>query len=138
MAFQLLLWSQRHVYQMRSINKTSLLRAVLALILGAVIIQFGRSAFGTFGIVDGESMSPTLNPNDVVQAKASFVKARGDVVTVTDDGGGRAIKRIVGLPGETVTLYGGHVYVNGQRLFEPYLDKGTYTFKYNPRNEHPE
>ncbi len=121
--------------KMRTINKTKLRSAVLALFLAATIIQFGRSAVGTFCVVDGESMSPTLNPEDVVQAKTSFVKARGDVVVISDDGGDLAIKRIVGLPGETVTIYKGYVYVNGRRLLEQYLAKGSYTFKHNARDE---
>ena len=31
------------------------------------------------------------------------------------------IKRIVGMPGDTVSLKGGAVYINGQRLDEPYV-----------------
>jgi signal peptidase I len=31
------------------------------------------------------------------------------------------IKRVIGLPGETISIHGGHVYVNGQLLDEPYL-----------------
>ena len=123
---------------MRPINKSSVRKAVLALILAAVILQFGRTTVGKFCVVDGESMCPTLNPDDVVQAKASYVRARGDVVIVTDDSGEGAIKRLVGLPGETVTIYRGYVYVNGQRLLEPYLANGTFTFKDNPRNERAE
>ncbi len=120
---------------MQPINKTSVRSAVLGLILAATIIEFGRTTLGTFCIVDGESMCPTLNPGDVVQAKISYVKARGDVVIITDDSGSNAVKRIVGLPGETVTVYRGHVYVNGQRLFEPYLDQDSCTFKNNQKNE---
>ena len=37
------------------------------------------------------------------------------------------IKRVVGLPGETVEGKDGAVYVNGQRLVEPYLPAGTLT-----------
>ena len=123
---------------MLPINKTSIRSAVLVLILAGVIIEFGRSTFGKFCVVDGYSMCPTLNPDDVVQAKALYVKVRGDVVIVTDDGGDLAIKRIVGLPGESVAIYRGHVYVNGQRLLEPYLASGTFTFKSNPRNQRAE
>jgi len=56
-------------------------------------------------------------------------------VILTDDSGSDAIKRIVGLPGEVVTLYGGEVYINGRRLFEPYLDLDTRTLKNNQKNE---
>ena len=38
------------------------------------------------------------------------------------------IKRVIGLPGETVWATGGHVYVNGTRLSEPYLTERTADF----------
>src|SRR3954447_7943828 len=37
------------------------------------------------------------------------------------------IKRIVGLPGETVEGHDGHVFINGHRLEEPYLPSGVVT-----------
>jgi signal peptidase I len=37
------------------------------------------------------------------------------------------IKRVIGLPGETVEGRGGDVYVNGKRLVEPYLPASTRT-----------
>lgn len=122
---------------MQPIQKTQIRSAVLGAILAVVIIQFGRTTLGKFCIVDGKSMWPTLNPGDVVQAKAYYVKARGDVVILTDDSGCEAVKRIVGLPGEAVTIYGGEVYVNGRRLFEPYLEERACTFKNNQKNESP-
>jgi len=38
------------------------------------------------------------------------------------------IKRVIGLPGDTVWASGGHVYVNGTRLSEPYLTQPTADF----------
>src|SRR5439155_8296324 len=35
---------------------------------------------------------------------------------------------IIGLPGETIYLRHGYVYINGQILMEPYVPKRTYTF----------
>ncbi|HEX2064496.1 MAG TPA: signal peptidase I, partial [Acidimicrobiales bacterium] len=43
------------------------------------------------------------------------------------------IKRVVGLPGETVEARGGHVYVDGRRLVEPYLPPGAETVDFPPR-----
>jgi signal peptidase I len=57
-----------------------------------------------------------------------FEKPPGETATTED---GRPvkdlIKRVIGLPGETVTLKGGKVYVDGHRLDESYLPKGTET-----------
>ncbi|HEX3541469.1 MAG TPA: signal peptidase I [Acidimicrobiales bacterium] len=42
------------------------------------------------------------------------------------------IKRVVALPGETVAGRDGQVYVNGERLVEPYLVPGTVTSDFGP------
>ena len=47
------------------------------------------------------------------------------------------IKRVVGLPGETVEGRDGHVYVNGYPLAEPYLQPDTYTSEF-PRTRVPD
>jgi signal peptidase I len=99
-------------------------------------IEFVRSRVGTFSVINGSSMCPTFRPNDVVQARTLYGESqRGDVVIITDNQHERAIKRIIGLPGETVTLYRGFVYIDCQRLDEPYLPKRTYTFKSSPEDE---
>jgi signal peptidase I len=38
------------------------------------------------------------------------------------------IKRVIGLPGDTVSASGGHVYINGKKLSEPYLTETTAAF----------
>jgi signal peptidase I len=42
------------------------------------------------------------------------------------------IKRVVGLPGDRVQASGGQVYIDGERLDEPYLPKGTFTSAFGP------
>ena len=42
------------------------------------------------------------------------------------------IKRVIGLPGETVQGKDGHVFINGRELVEPYLPAGTTTSDFNP------
>ena len=121
------------------ITKTRSRRIALILLSLVAIGQFVRSNIGTFSVVDGVSMCPTFQPNDVVQIRSLHTEAqRGDVVIVSDERGDQVIKRVIGLPGETVTVYRGFVYINHQRLFEPYLPKHTYTFKGNQRNERAE
>jgi len=39
------------------------------------------------------------------------------------DGGSTFVKRIVGLPGERVSERDGVIYINGERLIEPYVDR---------------
>jgi signal peptidase I len=47
---------------------------------------------------------------------------RGDIVVFRRDGPASQeyVKRVIGLPGETLAIQGGDVYVNGRRLDEPY------------------
>lgn len=42
------------------------------------------------------------------------------------------IKRVIGLPGEQVSGRDGHVYIDGDRLIEPYLPRGTFTSSFGP------
>ena len=42
------------------------------------------------------------------------------------------VKRVVGLPGETVAGHGGHVYINGKELKEPYLDADVQSKTFGP------
>src|SRR5689334_8774004 len=108
----------------RLIQSAGYWRGITLFLLMLLTVQFFRSEVGTFSIVEGVSMYPTFLPNDVVQAKTLHNELqRGDVVIVGDNQGDEVIKRIIGLPGETVTLYRGSVYIDSQRLIEPYLPK---------------
>jgi len=121
---------------MRLINHIGIRCVLLPLIAMAAGFHIVRRGFGSFSAVEGYSMIPTLKPNDVVQTKTlSGESQRGDVIIVTDNDNERAIKRIIGLPGETLILFRGFVYIDCQRLNEPYLPKFTYTFKNSPDDE---
>jgi len=81
--------------------------------------------------IDGPSMQTTLEPNDrVLVNKLSYRFhdiRRGDVIVfdrvtneiVHDD----LIKRVIALPGETVTIKSCVVFIDGGELQEPYLDQ---------------
>lgn len=77
--------------------------------------------------VSGISMYPTLNDNDLlfVQKYDTTSIGRYDIVTVNaEDTNGkemRIIKRVYGLPGETIQIYtDGSVYIDGIRLPDAY------------------
>lgn len=47
---------------------------------------------------------------------------RGDIVTFWSDELGKVlVKRVIGLPGDTITFADGYVYINGEKLEEEYL-----------------
>ena len=74
-------------------------------------------------------MEPTYPPGThLYGAPISTPLERGDVVVLDDSNEEYAVKRIIGLPGETVQLWRGCVFINRQMLVEPYLPKHTYTW----------
>lgn len=76
--------------------------------------------------VVGDSMNPTLKSGEVLvldKLKYRFFDIeRGDIVSIEYDDSKFLIKRIIGLPGENVTIKNNQVYINGLLLSEEYLD----------------
>ena len=82
--------------------------------------------------VDGPSMSPNYRENSInVVNRLAYLRhepQRGDVVAIRFSGvsrfSGRSIllmKRVVGLPGETVEFVSGKLMINGRPIDEPYV-----------------
>jgi signal peptidase I len=88
----------------------------------------GRNFLGSVSVVTGCSMAPTFEEGSRVYTKPiSGSVNRGDVVVMDDGKDDYAIKRIVGLPGETVYLWRGYVFIDRKILLEPYVPKRVYT-----------
>ncbi len=107
-----------------------------ALIISALVIALLIKAFLFQAFyIPSDSMVPTLKTNDrVIVNKLSYKLHsvhRGDVVVFksppnVDPGVNDLVKRVIGLPGETIEgRTDGHIYINGKLLKEPYLPKGT-------------
>jgi signal peptidase I len=91
-------------------------------------------------VVEGRSMTPTLMPGDRCIVNCWLPRfrqyQRGDLVVVRDpDGRDLMVKRIIGLPNDQLQLKGGHVYVNGKILVEPYVLKDNYTYSRQLRSQ---
>jgi signal peptidase I len=124
------------VSRMRGVVEWAVIIAVA--LIGAVLMRtFLIQAF----FIPSESMVPTLEKGDrVLVNKLSYrlhPVHRGDIVVFTrtpgkiDPAYKDLIKRVIGLPGDTVEGRGGHVYINGHLLYEPYLPAGTDTSKFS-------
>jgi signal peptidase I len=112
---------------------SDVLRDLLGTILPAVVIALLIHVFLAQATrVYGQSMQPSLHTNErLVVEKLSYRfhgPRRGDVVVLHDPTDGSTellIKRVIGLPGERVTIADGRVFIDGVALEEPYLDQQT-------------
>ncbi len=119
-------------------------------LLALLVFLSVRASFQNFK-VDGSSMYPTLTDgqflivNKLVYSEVNLDKLgkyvplvdggddptkhvfhgpeRGDIIVLRDPSTPEQdlIKRVIGLPGEKIEVYDGAVYINDQKLIEPYL-----------------
>ncbi|MCS6993667.1 MAG: signal peptidase I [Anaerolineales bacterium] len=100
--------------------ETLLLSAALFLVINALSARVR---------VDGSSMLPTLHNGEFVLVNRIAYRfetpQRGDIVVFhyPPDPSQDLIKRVIGLPGEEVTIQDGVVRVNGEPLVEPYISE---------------
>lgn len=123
-----------HFYEKKKKLNKSVLRecatvlfCMAAAVLAAFVIVY---CIGIKTSVIGDSMSPTLTNgqeiliNQLVYSVSS--PKRWDVIVFLPNGNENAhfyVKRVVGLPGETVQIRGGHIYIDGERYSGREYDK---------------
>ena len=103
------------------------IREILETVIPAVLLALLISHFvaqGTY--VEGQSMEPNLhNEQRLIVEKISYhlhLPRRGNIVVIDVDFSDiPLIKRVIGLPGETVEIRENRVLIDGQPLDEPYL-----------------
>jgi signal peptidase I len=97
-------------------ERYALLLVPLAIVLTALLLVF--FVFFRYTTVDGDSMKPTLLTQDrLLLTKGPGALHRGDIIVFNLDESGRqveVVKRVVGLPGDTVYTEGDHAWVDGK------------------------
>jgi len=92
------------------------------LVLAGLLIVFFRTFVFQNFVVEGSSMFPTLMQGDrLIVSRLSYLvgePARGDIIVFQYPYGPERdfVKRIIGLPGETVTIQNGRVFIDGKPL----------------------
>ena len=114
--------SRRHFW----VEARLLLRDLgIALMIAALVVVFVVQPVK----VEGTSMLPRLHNGERIFVNKLIYYGlpkldRGDIVVFwyPNDPDKSYIKRVIGLPGETVQLRDGHILINGSEISEPYLD----------------
>lgn len=112
---------------MQTTKNTTLTRAasirswlVFILTLGMIVFIFRYCV--EIIIISGNSMAPTLKDGQILLANyIAFTPERGDIV-IYEDHGVPIIKRVIGLPGESIEITNGQVIANGIPLYEEYTN----------------
>jgi len=103
-------------------------RELFTVVLPALLIALLVNVFvaEAVAIEDGPSMQPNLYRGDrMLTEKISYhlhAPRRGDVVVVDRPGDEKTlVKRVIAVAGETIEVRGGHAFVNGQPIDEPWV-----------------
>ena len=121
-----------------------MLTYLLMIIAAVACALFIRVFLFEIAFVKGNSMQPTLRPKEALFVNALAYKLgkpqRHDIVICHYPGRymrqlpfipQQFVKRVIGLPGETVEIVDGVVHINGEPLDEPYLDVRHTKFRQN-------
>ncbi len=117
----------QQTYEQR-VKRAHLAREIIEVVLLVGIIIFViQLGIKSYSVNTGGLMSPALKDNQlVIVSKLSYVfgsPERGDVIIYNDplNTQQQRIQRIIGIPGDTVTIKLSSVSVNGHVLNEPYI-----------------
>lgn len=116
---------------------------VISLVAAVVLVVIIRSFFFTIIRVDGGSMSDTLLNNDRLFVSVLDVKKDGPerfdvVICKYPNRPDQYVKRVIGMPGDTLMVRRGVLYINDEAYEEPYLsDARTVSFDRGSNNFGP-
>ena len=123
-------------FQKKNITKEDLIKEALSytkIILSALVISFTLNHYVIANaLVPTGSMESTIHPKDrIFLNRLAYVNEnpeRGDIISFLypDDETENYLKRIIGLPGETVESRDGEVYIDGILLEEDYIKEKSY------------
>ncbi len=106
-----------------------ILEWALTIIIPVVAALLIHQYLFTFARVDGTSMLDTLHENNIMGVSRLHYRLnepqRGEIITCNYPGEGNKlfVKRIIGLPGETIEIREGTVYIDGEPIAETYLTR---------------
>lgn len=107
---------------------------IIPIVIGLIIALLIKQFFFQIVRVDGPSMQPNLQNNERVFCLKQAKIHRGSVVVFDANGVDPQVsvktdyvKRVIGLPGDTVRSKDGNIYVNGKKINQDYISKSQRT-----------
>lgn len=114
---------------------------VKSITIAFVIVLFVHQFIMNISTVEGHSMQPTLQDDErLLVDKAVYLLTaprRGEIVILKDPRSGQAkniylVKRVIGIPGDTIEIRDHKLYRNGELVEEPYIEETMYLESYGP------
>ncbi|MDT3995239.1 signal peptidase I [Mammaliicoccus sp. H-M34] len=109
----------------------------IAIIIALVLLFIVRTFLFIGYIVDGDSMEPTFHDGDrlIVNKLVKNIGQidNGDVIVFHANKESDFIKRVIGLPGDTVEMKNNKLYINGTQVNERYLNDNIKTDDFSTR-----
>ena len=108
---------------LKDIFSTALVSLAIFLFIYTFVVQPHR--------VKGDSMLPNFYDGELLLTEKISYRfsdpARGDIIVFKAPGSRNVdyIKRVIGLPGENIRISDGEVFVNGEKIYEPYETQKT-------------
>ena len=97
-------------------------------IVTLLVVTLINTFFFKIVVVSGTSMYPTIKSgsigfSNIISRKLTGIERFDIVVINAEDRGKNLIKRVIGLPNETITYSQGKLYINDQEYSEDFLDQ---------------
>lgn len=109
-----------------------LLKELLPYIIIIIVVIIIRTFIFTPVVVNGPSMMNTLHNGDVMILDKIGMKLGGikrfDIVVI-QTGKTKIIKRVIGMPGETISYHDNKLYINGKEVSDNHSNEITYDFE---------
>lgn len=106
---------------MEKLKKT--VKELIPYIIIIIVVLLVKKFIFTPVIVNGKSMMTTLHENDIMILDKLGMRLNGikrfDIVVIQTERG-KIIKRVIGLPGETIQYKDNILYINGKEIEDPY------------------